>query len=451
MLSSGWRSVKASSSDGFADVRTIIAQSLNAKVVGSRFVPTDFRLTARRGDIETGAESRGDALRIGFNERYELELRSRAGRYVCSPRAHNAIRATARVAETVRPDGTLHATVSDLSQRITAHCDVARSLLGGASIDLTSPLHEPYRRVLYRAADTLTTVLQRAFEVVVRAKFATLNRTFAQPIEVSSNSWLTPNLQNATVRRLAFAASGGDLLANFDLALAMRPVISLGSMPTAPPFSVPSFSNLETPDGFALPIDVRVPFDKIAEHARTALRGTELPVAVIGKVRVDDVDVFATDAGTAEAPHPQFVIGVKFSGGASGNLFLWGTPTIDPATRVISFPDLTYTTDTRRLLIRVFAPILTSNFVLSRVRSAASFDASNLIDEQTAPFLKPYDRTITTEDGTTVALHAVPAPVGLNGISLDAEALFVRAVVNGTVSAHIDSDADALSLLNDSR
>jgi hypothetical protein len=446
VLRSGWRSVQASSSDGYADVRTLIAQYLNAKVVGSRFVPTEFRLTARRGDVAVGEPGQGDVLRVGFNERYELELNSRAGRYLCSPRGHAAIQAAANVAENARPDGTLSPTVADISTRMLAYCNVARSALDVGQIDLTQALREPYARALQIVSEALTRVLQRVADIVVRAKFATLANAFAQPIQISSNAWLTPNLQNAAVRRLSFAASGGDLLAKFDLALAVRPQVSLGTQPTAPPFSVPSLSNLDIPDGFHLPVDIRVPFDLIAEHARAQLKGKELPVKVLGTVRIDDVDVYATDTGTPEAPQPKLVIQIDFSGGASGKLYLWGTPTIDPATRVISFPDLNYTTDTSRLLVRIFAPLLTSNFVVSRVRDAATFDASKLIDEQTAPFMQTYQRTFTAPDGTVVSVSAVPAPVGLNGISVDAVALSVHAVVNGTVSVSAQADADALRL-----
>jgi hypothetical protein len=80
------------------------------------------------------------------------------------------------------------------------------------------------------------------------------------------------------------------------------------------------------------------------------------------------------------------------------------------------------------------------------VRNAATFDASKLIDEHTAPFMKPYDHTFTTSDGTTVALRAVPASVGLNGIGVDADALVVHVVVPGTLTASVDTSADALSL-----
>lgn len=446
VLSSGWRAVAASSDDGFADVRTIIATYLNSKIVGLPYVPTEFRITARRGDVGVGAQGNSDVIRIGFNERFELELRSRAGRYVCGPAAGTAMRAAAAITARMRPDGRLQANIADFAGHLVAHCDLARSILNNGGIDLTPVLREPYLRALNKAADTLVVVLRRTFDVVVRAKFATMATSFAQPIQVSDNVWLTPNLQNATVRRLVLAASDGDLLARFDLALAARPQISLGSAPPASPVSVPSFTNLAIPDEFHLPIDVRIPFDLLRQRARAALNGTELPIKVIGTVRVDDVDIYATDAGTPTAPKPQLVVQIDFSGGASGKLYLWGTPTIDPATRVISLPDLNYTTDTRRLLVRIFAPLLTSNFVVSRVRKAATFDASTLIDEQTAQFMKPYDRTITLSDRTTVSLHALPAPIGLNGISVDADALIVTAVVNGTLRANVDVEADALSL-----
>jgi hypothetical protein len=444
VLESGWRAVQTASNDGYADVRTIIATYLNSKVVGSQYVPTEFRITARRGDV--GESGQGDVVRIGFNERFELQLRSRAGTYLCGPKANAALRASAAIAAQVRPDGTLQTNISNSAERLTAYCDIARSVLNNGGIDLTPVLREPYLRALNKLASTAALVIQRAFDVVVRAKFATVARQLAQPIQVSENAWFTPNLQNATVRKLTLATSGDDLLATFNLAVAARPRVSLGSEPPPPSqVSVPSFATLEIPDEFGLPIDIRVPFALMVQRARSSIVGTELPIKVIGTVRVDNVDVYATDAGTATAPQPKLVIEVDFSGGASGKLYLWGTPTVDPGTRVISMPDLTYTTDTSRLLIRMFAPLLTSNFVVSRVRNAATFDASKLIDEHTAAFMKPYDRTFNLE-GTTVALHAVPSQVGLNGISVDADAFVVHAVVNGTLTASVDTSADALSL-----
>ncbi len=445
ILDSGWRAVQTASNDGYADVRTIIATYLNSKVVGSQYVPTEFRLMARRGDV--GESGQGDVIRIGFNERFELQLRSRAGSYVCGPKANAALRASAAVAARVRPDGTLQTNISNATGRLAAYCDIARSVLNNGGIDLTPLLREPYLRALNKVASAAALVIQRAFDLVVRAKFATIARQLAQPIQISETAWLTPNLQNATVRKLTLATSGADLLATFNLAVAARPQISVGGEPPPPSqVSVPSFAALEIPDEFRLPIDIRVPFALMVQRARSSIVGTELPIKVIGTVRVDNVDIYATDSGTATAPQPKLVIEVDFSGGASGKLYLWGTPTVDPATRVISMPDLTYTTDTSRLLIRMFAPLLTSNFVVSRVRNAATFDASKLIDEHTAAFMKPYDHTLTTSDGTTVALHGVPTQVGLNGISVEADALVVHAVVNGTLTASVNASADALSL-----
>ncbi len=445
VLDSGWRAVQAASNDGYADVRTIIATYLNNKVVGSQYVPTQFRITARRGDV--GANAQGDVVRIGFNERFELQLRSRAGSYTCGPKANAALRASAAVAARVRPDGTFQTNVSDFTGRLAAFCNIASSFLNNGGIDLTPALREPYLRALNKASEAVARVIRRAFDVVMRAAFATIARQLAQPVQVSENAWLTPNLQNATVRKLSLATSGNDLLATFNLAVAAKPQVSLGSAPPPPSqVSVPSFATLDIPDEFRLPINVRVPYNLMVQRARASLVGTELPVKVIGTVRVDNVDIYANNAGTATAPQPKVVIQVDFSGGASGKLYLWGTPAVDPATNVISIPDLNYTIDTSRLLINVFAPLLTSNFVISRVRKAATFDASQRIDEATAPFMKPYDRTLTAPDGTTVALHAKPMSTGLNGISVDADALIVHAVVNGTLSANVDTSVDALSL-----
>jgi hypothetical protein len=447
VLDSGWRAVQTASKDGYADVRVVIATYLNSKIVGSRFVPTEFRITAQRGNVDESAQ--GGVIKLGFNERFELQLRSRAGNYICAPKANAALRASAAVAARVRPDGSFQTNLSGYSGRLQAYCDLARTVLNNGGIDLTPVLREPYLRALNKASELVATVIRRAFDVVVRAKFAVIARQLAQPIQISDNAWLTPNLQNATVRNLSLATSGGDLLATFNLAVAARPQVSLGSEPPPPSqVSVPSFATLDIPDEFRLPIDVRIPFALMVARARSSLVGTSLPVKVIGTVHVDDVNVYATDAGTATAPQPKLVIEVAFSGGASGRLYLWGTPTVDPATRVISMPDLNYTTDTSRLLIRVFAPLLTSNFVVSRVRSAATFDASNLIDERTAEFMKPYDKTLTASDGTTIALHAVPAQVGLNGISVEADALVIHAVINGVLNASVDTSADALSLVD---
>jgi hypothetical protein len=452
VLNSGWRAVQASSTDGFASVRKVIAQDLNARVVGSGLVPTEFRLTVRRGPVGVGTQGQGGSLRIGFNDRYELELRSRAGSYVCSPRPNAVLNTAANIAATVRPDGTVQTTASQASERLTAVCNAAGSLLRDREIDLTPVLRDAYARALYKATASLSALLRRAADLAFRVTFAALATRFSQPIQISTNSWLTPNLQNAAVRRLAFAARGDVLFVNFGLALAARPQVSLGTEPpTASPAWPPRFADLDEPDGFHLAVDVRVPYDLITQRARDQLKGTTLPVKFIGTVRVDDVDVYPTDTGTPEAPHPQLVVQIDFSGAASGKLYLWGTPTIDPATRVVSMPDLNYTTDTRRLLVRFFAPVIMSNFVVSRVRNAATFDASTLIDERTAPFLKPYDRTVQLPDGTTATVHAVPAPIGLNGIAVGADALFVQAVVNGTVDANVDTDINALSLLGRGR
>ncbi|MGC1379964.1 MAG: hypothetical protein WA814_02930, partial [Candidatus Baltobacteraceae bacterium] len=199
VLNSGWRAVRASSDDGFADVRTIIADYLNTKLVGSKYVPTEFRITARRGNV-SAEPGQGDVIRIGFNDRFELELRSRAGQYICGPHASRAAGAAARVAAIVQPDGTLSSNISDFSSRIVAYCNIANTVLENGGIDLTPVLREPYLRALSKVSETLTDVLRRVVDTVVRVKFASVARTFAQPIAVTTNVWLIPNLQNATVR-----------------------------------------------------------------------------------------------------------------------------------------------------------------------------------------------------------------------------------------------------------
>ncbi|MGA9946235.1 MAG: hypothetical protein WBP75_14475, partial [Candidatus Cybelea sp.] len=146
IVDSGWRTVQAASNDGYADVRQIIATYINTKLVGSPNVPTEFRITARRGDVgESGA---GDTIRIGFNESFELQLRSSTVSYVCGPKANAALRASAAIAARARPDGTLQTNISDFSGHLEAYCNIARSVLNNGGIDLTPALREPYLRAL---------------------------------------------------------------------------------------------------------------------------------------------------------------------------------------------------------------------------------------------------------------------------------------------------------------
>ena len=171
IVDSGWRAVQTASNDGYADVRRSLRPISTAKSSGRRNVPTEFRITARRGDV-------GESGQATLFESASTKLRAPAA--IASRAATSAVlRRTLRCARRLPsprervPTERFRRTSRTLAGAFEAYCNIARSVLNNGGIDLTPALREPYLRAFNKVSETVAMVIQRAFDLVVRVKFAT--------------------------------------------------------------------------------------------------------------------------------------------------------------------------------------------------------------------------------------------------------------------------------------
>jgi len=128
-----------------------------------------------------------------------------------------------------------------------------------------------------------------------------------------------------------------------------RTVFHAGQKPEVTPTPLPQNTVPSGPDALRIDLPVEADYGAIAAAIRKEFRigegGIRYPATGRFFLRPTAVDVLSNG--------PDLVVRVAFSGSAKGVFYLAGTPVYDPATRVVSVPNLDYTAETKNLLLRL--------------------------------------------------------------------------------------------------
>lgn len=164
----------------------------------------------------------------------------------------------------------------------------------------------------------------------------------SNPIQVEADTWLEVRPEKVSISAVQVS---GDTL-QLSGGLIAHPKVEIGGRPTAARSPLPDAAFNEMPAGtFDIHIPVKVDYSVIEAALRQKLKigsgGLHYPPT--GRHYLTPTDVTLYGYGQKAA------FKVTFTGIAEGYVYLLGTPSFDIDTNSLSFPDLDYSPDTRKL------------------------------------------------------------------------------------------------------
>ena len=202
-------------------------------------------------------------------------------------------------------------------------------------------------KVVAAAGEEMTRLLARldrhVARVDLRERIESIWRTMEGPIRLTDGVWL---LIRPSAARLESLGGGGDSLVAV-VRLEVRPKIVSGLRPQERPLLTPLPPLGEATDRadgegaealsgreFRIVLEGIFSYDTATALMRKALLGKA--IRVVGRrVRIEDVTLSGIGSG-------RVALGVTFSGGVQGRLFLTGTPRLDLVRRQLAVPDLDF-------------------------------------------------------------------------------------------------------------
>jgi 16S rRNA G966 N2-methylase RsmD len=237
-----------------------------------------------------------------------------------------------------------------------------------------------------------------------------------EPHELTDEVWL--QILPTTVSLGAIEGVGGQV--RLGLGLGATPRIVLGPRPSAEALVLPELGRGTPQEGLRILLEGRANYREAGERITKELEGAHREWG--GRT------LHFREATLRGIGGGKVALGVRFDGDATGEIFLVGTPALDPDTRVITVPDLDFDLETENLLARSAAWIVRPE--LRRVlRAAARIPVDDLLDFGKEQLHRGLNRELSDE-------------VRMEGEVLGAELLAVRATVDH-LQVHAAAEARA--------
>jgi hypothetical protein len=215
-----------------------------------------------------------------------------------------------------------------------------RCILNPFGLDVTDEVIATFDGALKSKLANLDKRLSEAFHLRQRVEAAWAK--MSEPAELRPGVWLVLNPEGIGIVPVAIS---NDALAT-GIQVRLRPAVTAGAKPKVKSNPLPDATIAAAADTFSMqiPVDVEQSFVQSRLDKALDLKGDGTKVTMGSyNIRVTDADVSARAT--------QVVIKLAFKGDVNGTAFLNGTPSYNPDTRTLSFPDLDYTLDTDKVLL----------------------------------------------------------------------------------------------------
>ena len=167
----------------------------------------------------------------------------------------------------------------------------------------------------------------------------------AEPVALGAEAWLIITPRHFGIGPLTDSGDAGNATG---LALSAALRIAVGSRPPTAAIDQLNPDTIAADTAFEVIVPIDVPYSlvraQLAREFRLDSGGVRIPES--GPIGVRPTAVAITGDGT------RVVTRVDFVGTAKGVLYLVGTPQLDTTTWTIHFPDLTYSLETKNLLLK---------------------------------------------------------------------------------------------------
>lgn len=287
--------------------------------------------------------------------------------------------------------------------------------------DVTDKVMGATRSVLENQLANLDRNIAR---VKTRDRFERWWRDMSRAIRLTDSVWFTINPSD--VRLTGIRTDGGTMIAG--LRLTARPRIETGNRPNDFDLFTPLPRLLRADSGggrLRVTLDGEIDYGVATGLLRRALVGKEIPISG-RKLTIQSVDVLGIGGG-------RIALGVRFTGGVMGHVYLTGTPSYDVEVDQLLVPDLAYDLRTSDVLVQGVA-WLKDDAIQNFLREKARFPVNDQLDRLRVLAERGMNRDLTQgvrlvgklDKAEAVAVRATRA------------ALRVRAVATG--SAYLDID-----------
>ncbi|HVS94663.1 MAG TPA: DUF4403 family protein [Mucilaginibacter sp.] len=209
-----------------------------------------------------------------------------------------------------------------------------------------------------------------------------------------------------------FSLNGTQL--TFSVGLSARPVFTTVSNPQ-PVKPLPNLSPYTPSKGFNVYLDLVENYDHLTKMVNQQVAGQSADVAgkhfVVNNTRIWGLG-------------KQIVLQVDFGGTNAGTIYLVGTPTYDPATYQLTFPDLTFDLQTQAWILKT-AKWLLNGKITGMIRQRATYNFKKMIADNKADLQKQLSRDmgngirsdVTIQDLNIQAIYPTPDKLVIRTLS----------------------------------
>ncbi|MBC7896656.1 MAG: DUF4403 family protein [Cytophagaceae bacterium] len=261
-------------------------------------------------------------------------------------------------------------------------------------------------------------------KVQTRARFERWWRDMSRAIRLTDSVWFTIN--PIDVKLTSIRTEERTMVAG--LRLTARPRIETGNRPNDFDLFTPLPRLLRADSGggqLRVTLDGEIDYGVATGMLRRALVGKEIPIAN-RKLTIQSVDLLGIGGG-------RIALGVRFTGGVVGHMYLTGTPSYDVQSDQLLIPDLAYDLRTSDALVAGLA-WLKDDAIQNFLREKARFPVNNQLDRLRLLAERGMNRDLTQGVRLVGKLEKSEAVA----VRASRTALRVRAVASG--SAYLDID-----------
>lgn len=244
--------------------------------------------------------------------------------------------------------------------------DVTGKVLDGAAKALQSLLPQVDREI---AGIDIKTPLEKIWS------------DLQQPIRITDSLWL---LLNPEAVHLG-AVEGTQETVGAVVGVVATPRIVTGPRPAPVVTTLPPLGPVREVEGFALPVEASFDYAVMSDALTRRLRGHKVKAAG-GRLEVKKVTVIGVGKG-------RLAVGLDFRGTASGRIWFVGSPHYDPASGLITVPDLDFDASSSGLLVQSVA-WLKADQIREFVRSQATVPVGDVLKRIETMAVKEMNRTL---------------------------------------------------------
>lgn len=252
----------------------------------------------------------------------------------------------------------------------------------------------------------------------IRPMVEQLWKNIATEYKMEDIGYLSINPQ--TVRLSSFSLNGSQL--NFSVGLSAKPVVTTMSI-AAPPKPLPNLTTYVPTKGFNVYLDLLENYDHLTNIVNQQIDGQNTKVAG-NEFIVDHARVFGTGK--------QIVMQVDFSGSSTGTIYLVATPTYDPVTHILSFPDLSFDLQTKAWMLKV-AKWMFNGKIVDAIRQKAAYNFTKFLADSKTRIQKEMSR----DYGNNISSEVTIQDMDIQAIYPTVDKLVIRTLSNGQLKVKV--------------